>query len=342
MGSEAPISPRWSFEQAYACFVVMVGVIVISFTVGAASSIIADMDSVAIRHKQELRTLEQYMHTRAVPHALRQRVLGFFEYVTVALKAMDKPEVIGFLPSPMQLHLNIVTNRRLFTDVALFKSCNPEVVAVCLHFMFQQISLPGEKILVEGERPRALFIIRSGHVRVSIRNPWAREEGSFDDFSVLYKTGGEKLAIDFYDNDIFGERSLITRKPVTATVTSMTYCDLLALKARDFYLLLRQFPELHPTILESAGKQDKRRNPSCVSQSGRIMLGRRTFLLTRRHLTVGRTSLSDGATNPSRQSSLIIRRDDPQPAADSQKSSPRGRGGSPDRQGSCRQARLYT
>ena len=71
------------------------------------------------------------------------------------------------LPRPMQLHLLIVTNRRLFTDVALFKSCEPEVVAVCLRVMGQQICVPYERVLVKGEPPRALFIIRSGHVQVS-------------------------------------------------------------------------------------------------------------------------------------------------------------------------------
>ena len=70
------------------------------------------------------------------------------------------------LPRPMQLHLLIVTNRRLFTDVALFKSCEPEVVAVCLRVMGQQICVPFERVLVKGEPPRALFIIRSGHVQV--------------------------------------------------------------------------------------------------------------------------------------------------------------------------------
>ena len=57
-----------------------------------------------------------------MPHALRQRVVGFYEYVTDHLKSLDAPEVIRMLPRPMQLHLLIVTNRRLFTDVALFFS----------------------------------------------------------------------------------------------------------------------------------------------------------------------------------------------------------------------------
>ena len=58
-------------------------------------------------------------------------------------------------------------NRRLFTQTwRFFKSCEPEVVAVWLRVMRQQICMPFERVLVKGEPPRALFIIRSGHVQV--------------------------------------------------------------------------------------------------------------------------------------------------------------------------------
>lgn len=231
----------------------------------------------------------------------------------------------------MQLHLLIVTNRRLFTDVALFKSCEPEVVAVCLRVMRQQICMPFERVLVKGEPPRALFIIRSGHVQVvkdlavgeqggghgggqggrqghaslsasasAPRNAWRErtrrpsqcsvqstqvgqvgqvgQGGQGDkaddgnrgdrsspadassrlaaDFSLLYQQTHASNVIDFYANEIFGERSLITRQAVTATVTSITYTDLLVLPARDFYRLLEQFPQLHETIFVCTGLQD--------------------------------------------------------------------------------------
>ena len=249
------------------------------------------------------------------------------------------------LPRPMQLHLLIVTNRRLFTDVALFKSCEPEVVAVCLRVMGQQICVPYERVLVKGEPPRALFIIRSGHVQVS-KDVAVGEQGggqssgqgggqghasasasagapgntrertprlsqcsvggmqgvqgvqgimksgsslsggssksdmadkgnrsdtgdrsdtpsSADaksrlaaDFSLLYKQTHASNVIDFYANEIFGERSLITRQAVAATVTSITYTDLLVLPAGDFYRLLEQFPQLHETVLVCTGLQD--------------------------------------------------------------------------------------
>lgn len=43
---------------------------------------------------------------------------------------------------------------------------------------------------------------------------------------------------------------------VAATVTSITYTDLLVLPAGDFHRLLEQFPQLHETILVCTGLQD--------------------------------------------------------------------------------------
>ena len=336
MGFEAPLMVDGPLEQLYVAAVIMLGVMVTSFVIGSATSIVTNMDAISSKRKQELSLLEQYMHSQHVPHALRQRVIGFYEFVTNQIKSLDPPEVIRMLPKPMQLHLSIVTNRRLFTDVTLFKSCEPEVVAVCLRVMVQQICVPNERVLVKGEEPRALFIIKSGHVQVeknggakpgggaddakgSGRNSsvsdakasateptrrilphmpglrWTastevmkRDEGSScggektdetgADFSTLYKQGGATTVINFYANDIFGERSLITRKPVTATVTSVTYSDLLVLGADDFYRLLEQFPQLHEAILLTTGLQDRLR---CPDQSYRGSRARNSSTATR-------------------------------------------------------------
>ena len=85
MGFEPPILPTTAAEQLYTVAVVLFGVVVAAFVVGSATSIVASMDAISSKRKHELRLLEQYMHSRQVPHALRQRVVGFYEYVTGAL-----------------------------------------------------------------------------------------------------------------------------------------------------------------------------------------------------------------------------------------------------------------
>ena len=91
MGFEPPILPTTAAEQLYTVAVVLFGVVVAAFVVGSATSIVASMDAISSKRKHELRLLEQYMHSRQVPHALRQRVVGFYEYVTGALALYPNP-----------------------------------------------------------------------------------------------------------------------------------------------------------------------------------------------------------------------------------------------------------
>ena len=55
MGFEPPIAPSGPLEQLYVVLVVIFGVMVTSFVVGSATSIVASMDAISSKRKQELR-----------------------------------------------------------------------------------------------------------------------------------------------------------------------------------------------------------------------------------------------------------------------------------------------
>lgn len=54
------------------------------------------------------------------------------------------------------------------------------------------------------------------------------------------------------DSDFFGERTLLGAGQTTATVKALTYCDLLVLFARDFHLVVRDFPYFAAVVDEHA------------------------------------------------------------------------------------------
>ena len=70
---------------------------------------------------------------------------------------------------------------------------------------------------------------------------------------------GAARTVYLADNDFFGERSLLTGDPVSATVIALTYCDLLMLSAPHFASLLADYPEIKHTILLCTGLQDHMR-----------------------------------------------------------------------------------
>src|SRR5206468_9121565 len=79
-----------------------------------------------------------------------------------------------------------------------------------------RLALPGEPIVIKGERGDAMYFIASGAVEVKL------------DPAPLHLGSG----------DFFGELALLTNQPRTADVTALGYCRLLVLREGDFRRLL--------------------------------------------------------------------------------------------------------
>ena len=96
----------------------------------------------------------------------------------------------------------------------------------------------GDLITKEGEEGDSLFIIKSGHVEV------------------LTKKDGELLKLaELKEGEFFGEVSLITGKPRTATVRALGDVELMALNKDD----LKDHARRHPNIEETMNRYLKAR-----------------------------------------------------------------------------------
>jgi hypothetical protein len=87
-----------------------------------------------------------------------------------------------------------------------------ELVAV-MHGMELLSFEPGDIIITEGEPGDSLFVLTTGAVKAFIRNP----------------TGRHVLVREMGEGSFFGEISILTGKPRTATVTAAARCELLEL-----------------------------------------------------------------------------------------------------------------
>ena len=54
------------------------------------------------------------------------------------------------------------------------------------------------------------------------------------------------------ENDFFGEQSLLMNRPAGASVRTISYCELAALKASDFAEVVKSFPSLGEIINQIA------------------------------------------------------------------------------------------
>ena len=120
----------------------------------------------------------------------------------------------------------------------LFKDFDPsERKSIVEKFRMKQAG-PGEVLIAEGRSSDGLYVVLHGAVQVS-----TRREGK--DIELARLSEGE----------IFGEMSLLTRKPATATVTSAGNAILLRLPRESFQELV----VTHPQILELVSELTEKR-----------------------------------------------------------------------------------
>jgi small-conductance mechanosensitive channel/CRP-like cAMP-binding protein len=127
----------------------------------------------------------------------------------------------GMAPPEPAVDPNILARVPLFAT--LTSSERGELLAVGRNVMYAR----GEAIVKQGQAGQSLFVIRSGEAVVTLAG-----------------TQGEVARLR--SGDVFGEMSLLTGEPRTASVTAATDCDLLEIDAEGF----RRVVLANPSVLE--------------------------------------------------------------------------------------------
>lgn len=120
----------------------------------------------------------------------------------------------------LDLGLDVIT---LMRDVPLFSSLPDERLHDVQRLLRPRLTLPGEMIMRRGEIGDSMFFIASGALEVGI-------------------PGQEPIRLG--TGDFVGEMALIQRRPRTADVQALGYCQLLELNRDAFRTFLKRHPDL--------------------------------------------------------------------------------------------------
>lgn len=110
----------------------------------------------------------------------------------------------------------------------LFSDFSADELAAVIHGLDLLSFAPGDLVVSQGEPGQSLFVVASGTVKV-----WVREE-----------EGMSRFVRSLGEGDFFGEVSLLTGRPRTATVTAATRADLLELGWSRVEEIVRDHPRV--------------------------------------------------------------------------------------------------
>ncbi len=126
----------------------------------------------------------------------------------------------------------------------LFQGLSEKDLAAVIHGLELQTFEAGDILVAEGAPGDSLFILSTGSVKAYVRNP----KGHYTKVHTLV------------EGDFFGEISVLTGKPRTATLVAAAYCEVLELKKKN----LDEITATHPQVREVLKKFHEDRARSTI------------------------------------------------------------------------------
>ncbi len=177
--------------------------------------------------------LDDYSKYNDTDALIRQRIWYAFKRENIEFAYQTRTVHIEPKQEPVGFDETINAAAESLSRVPVFAPLSEEEIDKLARASMKRIFAPGEPIVRKGQEGRSMFVITHGNVRVQI--PDAQEQ------KIINRLG---------PNDFFGEMSLLTGEPRSATVVADDEVDVLEIRKGA----LKSIFEANPELMESIGE----------------------------------------------------------------------------------------
>ena len=159
-------------QAAFTVLTLVAGMLLYTWIVASASSLVVSRDSASTRLLAKLEGLAGFMRTRRIDRHVRQRVLSYYRYLYEARSGTqrDMADFFGELPPHLATEMQVSLHRSLIRQVPLFQRCEEACIATLVrHFRFV-VFLPGDFVIRQGEAGETMYFINKGEAEVLVRS----------------------------------------------------------------------------------------------------------------------------------------------------------------------------
>ncbi|MBI5607642.1 MAG: cyclic nucleotide-binding domain-containing protein [Deltaproteobacteria bacterium] len=230
------ITPRTMVQMLYVCGTQVLGVGVFGFVISNVASVLTRLDAAREHHMSQLDRLETYMNYNRLPGDLRAQVREYFRYMWDTRQGYQDSEVLTGLPAKLRGAITMHLNRDMVRKIPLLRGAGDSFVQDLMEEMQAMVAVPGERIFAAGEPGDGMYFIRSGAV-------------------AIVTASGEVVAT-LHAGNFFGEMSLLSGAPRSASAVASDYCDLFRLTRAGFERAVQHDPQFAATLRASARARD--------------------------------------------------------------------------------------
>ncbi|MFO7029822.1 cyclic nucleotide-binding protein [Limnospira fusiformis CCALA 023] len=228
------ITPTSNLEIAFTLVVMILGVSMYAFIIGNVASVVSSLDASQARFREQLDQVQSYMRDRKIPAFLQAQVRDYYQYLWECNRdtSFDR-DFLDEIPNSLKTKIYLYLYQELLEKVPLFKNADPACIEALVVKLKPRILPPNDYIIREEQLGHEMYFIQRGEVQA---------------FSE--KTG--KVYRIMSAGSFFGEIALVYSTRRTASVKTLSYCELFVLLKEDFDSVLDNYPHFAKQVKEIA------------------------------------------------------------------------------------------
>ncbi|MBU2493536.1 MAG: cyclic nucleotide-binding domain-containing protein [Bacteroidetes bacterium] len=226
------ITPNNNLQMLYTIFTEILGVGMYGYVIGNVANILSKRDPAKTQYLENLEKLTALLQFRKLPFDLQHRIRDYYTYMWRQRMGYDESDFLKGLPVSLQSEVSLHLKKEVIEKIPLFKDADPNFIREISMHLKPVVLTPGDCVFSEGDTGKEMYFVVKGELEVLNKE-------------------NKQLAV-LKDGDFFGEIAIFANKPRTATVRSLTYCDLYSLNKSTFDYVISKYKEILSQIEKKA------------------------------------------------------------------------------------------
>lgn len=218
-----------NIQIVFTIIVQIFGVGMYGYIIGNVSGLIANLDVARAEFIKKIESVRIYLNNKSIPKDMQEKILSYYYYIWDKKKNISDENPLSDLPMSLSLEIMLYLNRDMLMKVDLFKNAEDLFVREAIQMLKPLIYLPKDYIIRQGEYGDCMYFLSSGEIEVLVNDKQVAKLGP---------------------GSTFGETSLLIGEKRSASIHTLTHCEVYRLSKSDFDSLRIRFPEFNDEMEE--------------------------------------------------------------------------------------------
>lgn len=227
------IIPTTEIEIIFSLGVMFLGISMYAYIIGNVSSLISNLDATKARYREKLGQIQTYMRDNKISPKLQQKIRDYYQYRWIENRDIRDYHILEELPYSLKMKLALQLHKEVIEKVPIFEGADTHFFEEIVMVLKPEILPPNEYIIREGHLGHEMYFIKRGLVQA-----FSEKTG------IIYRNMGA--------GTFFGEIALVYEQRRTASIITLTYCELFILEKDDFKKVLENYPDFAAKVKKAA------------------------------------------------------------------------------------------